>query len=264
MTRFRRVFLVLGVVVGVVALAGCKVNARVDVALRDDGSGTLGTTITFDSDAVQRLGGAAEIAKNVPLDDLRKAGWRITPFARGTGGTESVSLAHDFTGQSDLARRIVDLAGPHGILQSPTVSHERGWFSSHDAFGIVVDVRSPSVDIVSDAPLAARLRAAGQDPATLEAILAVQLKSALHVSVSVHLPGGHTQTYDAAQGSVKTLRVSSGGTNWDKVVKFGIGLALALLAGLFFLAATVGARRNRRRAAQRVGRDEQLDRVPLM
>ena len=35
-------------------------------------------------------------------------------------------------------------------------------------------------------------------------------------------------------------------------MKFGIGLALALLAGLFFLAAGIGAQRNRRRAAQRV------------
>ena len=37
-------------------------------------------------------------------------------------------------------------------------------------------------------------------------------------------------------------------------MKFGIGLALAVLAALFFLAAGIGARRNRRRAAQRVYR----------
>ena len=47
-------------------------------------------------------------------------------------------------------------------------------------------------------------------------------------------------------------------------MKFGIGVALALLAGLFFLAATVGARRNRRRAAQRIARGPEPERVPLM
>ena len=128
---------------------------------------------------------------------------------------------------------------------------------------IVVDVRSPSVDIVHDAPLAARLRAAGTDPAQLEAQLAVQLKTALHVSVVLHLPGGHTESYDAPTGSRQTFRVSHGGLSWDHVVKFGIGVALALLAVLFFLAAGIGARRNRRRAAQRVDRAPQ-ERAPLM
>ena len=61
-------------------------------------------------------------------------------------------------------------------------------------------MRSPSVDIVHDPTLAARLRAAGVDPAALEPQLAVQLETALHVSVVVHLPGGRTVTYDARDG----------------------------------------------------------------
>ena len=63
---------------------------------------------------------------------------------------------------------------------------------------------------------------------------------------------------------MQTFRVESGGTDWDHVVKFGIGVALSLLAGLFFLAAFVGARRNRRRAAQRVDRAPAPERTPLM
>ena len=47
-----------------------------------------------------------------------------------------------------------------------------------------------------------RLRAAGLDPALLQAQLAVQLRSALHVTLVVHLPDGHTESYDAATGSV--------------------------------------------------------------
>ena len=125
-------------------------------------------------------------------------------------------------------------------------------------------MRSPSVDIVHDTALAsapARRRCRSR---ALQAQLAAQLKSALHVSVVVHLPGGTTRSYDAPTGSVKTVAVADGGTDWDHVVKFGIGLALALLAGLFFLAAGVGARRNRRRAAQRVDRGPRPERTPLM
>jgi hypothetical protein len=263
-TQVRRVRAAFGLVALVVVLAGCRVDTRFDVTLRDDGSGTVRTTVTIDADAVQRLGGASSLAQNVPLDDLRSASWTISRWTHGTAGSQSITLSHAFTDQRDLARRIVDLAGPHGILQDATVSRERGWFHSSDAVGLVVDVRSPTIDIVHDAPLAARLRAAGLDPALLQAQLAVQLKSALHVTVVVHLPGGHTETYVAPTGSIGTVRVADGGTDWNRVVEFGIGLALALLAGLFLLAAGMGVRRNRRRARER-GRDSApADRKPLM
>ena len=255
----------MSVLVGlVIALAGCNVNARFDITMREDGTGTVRTTITVDSDAVQRLGGPTTFAQTIPLDDLRAAGWTVSSWKRGDGGTETIQLSHPFVDQADLGRRIVDLAGPNGILQKPALTHDRGWFSSRYALGLVVDVRSPSVDIVHDAALSSRLRAAGVDPALLQAQLAVELKSALHVTVVVHLPGQATNTYDAATGTVQTFRATSGGTNWDHVVKFGIGSALALLAGMFFLAAGVGARRNRRRASERVDSAPRPERTPLM
>ena len=262
MTRVQtfRFFAVAGLAL---LLAGCNVNTRVDVTLRSDGSGSLSTTITLDAAAVQEMGGASTLAQTVPLDDLRKAGWAISAWKGGSGGTETISLTHAFVDQADLARRVVDLAGPRGILQNPIITRDRGWFSNHDGLAVVVDVRSPSVDIVGDAPLAARLRAAGTDPAKLQAQIAVQLKTALHVSVVLHLPDGHTKTFDAPAGTVQTVSVTHGGTSWDHVVKFGIGLALAVLAVLFFAAAGVGVKRNRRRAAQRVDHNPH-ERAPLM
>jgi hypothetical protein len=260
-TQVRRVTTIVGIVL---VLAGCRVDARFEITVHDDGSGVVRTTITVDADAVRQLGGSGALAQAVPLDDLRTAGWTISPWKPGTRGSATVTLSHPFADQRDLVRRVADLTGAHGILQNPTLTHERGWFSYRDAVSIVVDVRSPSVDIVHDAPLAARLQAAGVDPALLQTQLAEQLESALHVSVVVHLPGGHTESYDAAPGSVRALRVARGGTDWNRVVKFGIGLALALLAALFFLAAGVGSRRSRRRAAQRVGRGTEPDRTPLM
>jgi hypothetical protein len=238
---------VVGFVALVVVLAGCRVDTRVDISVRADGSGTLQTTITLDADSVARLGGASTLGQNVPLDDLRAAAWTVSPWKRRAAGSETITLAHAFVDSVDLARRVVDLAGPHGFLRNAEFSLGSGWFRWRDALSIVVDVRSPSVDIVSDRPLAARLRAAGLDPARLQAQLAVQLKSALHVSVVVHLPDGHTESYDAATGSTRTVRVTSGGTDWNRITELGIGLTLALLAVGFFLAAAVGARRSRER-----------------
>jgi len=256
------------VVVGLVALAvvgtGCKVDTRVDIDVRSNGSGTLRSTVTLDADAVARLGGARTLAQSVPIGDLRAAGWDISAWKRGTNGSETATLAHSFVDSVDLARRVVDLAGPNGVLQNASFSLDHGWFRSRQALSIVVDVRSPSVDIVHDEPLATRIRAAGLDPAVLEAQLAVQLKRALHLSVVVHLPDGHTESYDAPAGSVRTVRVAHGGTDWNRMVELGIGLMLALLAGLFGLAATVGARRSRRRARERNHRTTETERTPLM
>ncbi len=238
-------------------------NTRVDVTLRDDGSGTLRSAVSFDADAVQQMGGVTALVQKIPLDDLRKAGWTISPWARGTAGSEAISFTHSFADETELSRRILDLAGPHGILQRPVLTRDRGWFTTKDGLSLVVDVRSPSVDIVGDAPLAARLRAAGTDPAKLEAQLAVRLKTALHLSVVLHLPGGHNKTYDAPTGSVRTVSVDHSSAAWDHLVKFGIGAALTLLAVLFFLAAGIGARKNRRRAEQRMDRNRH-ERAPLM
>ena len=102
---------------------------------------------------------------------------------------------------------------------------------------------APAGEPAEGGPVAARVPLGPGAVATLKGAL----RSALHLTVVIHLPGGKSQAYDAATGSVKTFRVAQGGTNWDHVVKFGIGVMLAFIAALFFLAATVGARRSRRR-----------------
>ena len=173
---------------------------------------------------------------------------------RATRGRRDITVVASRSPTSATSRAGSSISPvPHGILQDPTLDPSRGWFSSRDAVSarrrraLAVDRHRPR-----RAHSPARLRAAGLDPALLQAQLAVQLKSALHVSVVVHLPGGrHRDVRRRRPEASETVRVSGGGTDWDRVVKFGIGVALALLAGLFFLAAGVGIRRNRRRAHER-------------
>ncbi len=125
-TRVHRIGAVLGLIVLIALLAGCNVTTRVDVTMHADGSGVLKTTITVDGPTVQQMGGANALAQTVPLDDLKTAGWTISPWAHGTTGSESVVLSHPFVNQADLSRRIVDLAGQNGILQDPTLHTHAG------------------------------------------------------------------------------------------------------------------------------------------
>jgi hypothetical protein len=248
------------VLLAVVLLAGCRVDARLDVSLKGDGSGVLRSTLTLDADAMAQLGGPQSAAKQIRLSDLQAAGWTVSGWNH-----DAITFAHDFHGQSELAQRLADLVGPHGVLRDPHITRERGWLDSSDAVSMVVDMRAPATGIGSDADLKARLRAAGVDPAVLDAQLTSQLRSALHLTVVVHLPDGQTRTFQATNGTVTTVTAAHSHRDWDRIVKIGIAAALALLGALFLLAASVSARRNRRRRAQRVRSTRiEHERAPLM
>jgi len=249
-----------------VLLAGCKVQANVDVTLHRDGSGVVSTTMTLDRDAVVRAGGTtSSLSSALPISDLRTAGWTISPWKTAVDGSATITVAHTFTDVQDLARRLQDLTGPNGILRDPHISRDRGWLSSRDTLSLVVDMKSPSPAVLNDSALVARLKAAGVDPNALNAELAAQLRTSLDLTVTVHLPNGHSKSYEAAPGAVQTFSVSHGGGDWDRIVKLGIALAFALLAGAFVLAAFMSARRDRRRRSARIqttGIDH--ERAPLM
>ena len=244
-------------------LAGCRVDTSVNVTLHDNGTGTIRTKVTLDADAVQHLGGPTAVAQAASrFDDMRASGWVVSPITPGTNGSLVITLAHPFAGQADLAQQLTDLVGQNGVLRDPQIERSRGWFSSTQGLTIVVDTRAPSAGITSDAALMARLRAAGIDPVALDARLTKELRAALHLTVAVKLPNGHTRTFTATNGTLVTADLTDHRTDFDRMVKLGIALALALLAGSFFLAAAVSARRERRRRHQRLAPEP--ERVPLM
>lgn len=253
------------VVLAVVALTACRADTRVEITVNGNGAGNVRASVTLDDEAIARLGGLDAAGRQVPLGDLQRAGWKVSPWVRGQRGGATLTLTHAFHGEEDLAGRLADLVGTGGLIRDPRLAHQRAWFRSHDALSVVVDLRAPTTGIGSDTDLRARMKAAGLDPSALDAQLTSQLRSALNLSVVLHLPGGETRTYDATTGSFTTLRASESHTDMDRVVQVGIAVALAFLAGSLLLAASVSARRNRRRNAQRVRTPHvEHERAPLM
>jgi hypothetical protein len=222
-----------------------------------DGSGDVQSAVTLDGPAVRQLGGYAATIRQVPLADLRAGGWTVSPWKQGSDGSASISFSHPFVDQADLARRLADLVGPNGALRDPVIT-------SRDALSLVVDLRDPSTGIGSDADLQARLRAAGIDPKAIDASLRAQLRGMLHLTVVIRTPDGHRHTVAATSGSAVTFRAVQSRTDYDRMSKLGIAAALALLAGLFLLAAGASARREKRRRTARVRLGIEHERVPLM
>ncbi len=232
--------------VSVVLLAGCKVDARVDVTLRANGSGTVAAKVTLDADAVHRLTSGGPLTSAVRLDDLRRAGWRVSAWKRDSSGAATITLSRAFVNQAGLSRRLEDLAGPKGALRDPAITRTRGWFGASDKIAITVDLRDIGAGVRSDAELAERLQAAGLDVNTLDAQLGSELRDALRVNVRVHAPGGHSQSIELRAGGHATVAASHSQTYVKRIVLFVVGGALLLLA----LVVMVASLRSRSRPSR--------------
>jgi len=238
-----------------VALAGCRVDAQVDITVDAHGNGTLRTTITLDAPALLRVGGFDAAARQVPLDDLRDAGWHVSPWTRGAGGTASVTLTHEFHGRDELAELLRDLVGDQGVLRDPRLTHDRGWFSTKDTFSIVVDLHAPTTGIGSDADLSTRLRLAGIDPKSLDASLTDELRRSLHVTVTAHLPGGQTRSIAVTAPSRTTLQVVHEHREVAAIAKVIVAILLVAVAAVLLWATHKRGRRAKLRAERQSARE---------
>jgi hypothetical protein len=257
----RRRLVLASAALAVVALAGCKVDADVDITLRDDGSGTIDAVIRLDAEAVagvERDGRTLDTA--IPLDDLRAAGWEVSVWERGADGSASLFVGHDFAGESELDRRVTELVGPTGLLRDPQLTRERGILRSRDELSIEGDLRSPGTGIQQDPELVAALQAAGLDVAALDQQLQAELREALSLDVTVEVEGERTETVALVPGEQERVVAAHSRFDSGRLALFCIAGLLAFLGVLLYLSASVGARRERsRRAVAQVP-----ERSPLM
>jgi hypothetical protein len=251
---------VIALVAGVLLLAGCKVDGDITITLDEDGTGTITTVVTLDAEAVGRVetnGRTLETA--FPLDDLRTAGWEIAPWQRGPDGSAQLKLQHDYAGQEELQQRIGELVGPTGLLGDPRLRHDRGLLRSHDEVALAVDLRQPSTGIQKDPKLVAALQGSGVDVATLDQQLQAQLRESLMLSVTLVAPGGKEETVEVLPGERQTVTAARSRFESARFTWFAIAAMLVFLGLLLYLAASVGARHERKRGPAR-----EPERTPLM
>jgi hypothetical protein len=229
-----------------VVLCACRADVRVDVALHDDGTGTVVARVSLDADAVRRVAGSTPINRAVPLSDLRAAGWTVSSWTTTPAGA-SVTLRHDFDGMADLERRLADLSGPTRALRDPTIDRTRGWLRDRDAIGVDVDLTALGAAVRQDAALASRLAAAGVDVAGLQRQLDRELGAALHVQVVVHAPDGTSRSVSLRAGQHSHVAVVSHRSHMGRLVVLLAGAALVAVALLLLVGASASARRERRR-----------------
>jgi hypothetical protein len=230
----------------VVLFAACKADVRVDIAVRDDGSGTVAVQVVLDADAMRRLSAFGPLDQAVPLDDLRAAGWDVSAWSTTSDGGATTTLSHEFTGEADLERVLGDLA-VNGTFGDVQLARERGLFRTRDEISVGIDLRALAAGVRSDAALAANLRAAGIDVDALDAELTEQLRDALTVELVVHAPDGTTRSMTIEPGTADRTSVSASSFDRERVVVLVAGVLLAVAALVLLAIARASKRRTRRR-----------------
>jgi putative hydrolase of the HAD superfamily len=95
-------------------LSACRIDASVDVAVGNDGTGEVRVNVGFDDEALARAG-------DLRLDDVRAAGWTVTgpqkELDRDASGLLWVHATKRFTGSDQLAALITEINGPNGIFR---------------------------------------------------------------------------------------------------------------------------------------------------
>jgi hypothetical protein len=107
------------IVIAVMVLSSCHVNATVDISMGDDGSGRITVTAVADADVVKKAPGLAD---DLRFDDAKAAGWTVTPPASTDDGGLQVELTHPFANPEEATALLQSINGSGGPLLNVTLS----------------------------------------------------------------------------------------------------------------------------------------------
>lgn len=249
----RRVLLVLLCIL----TAGCRLELDVNVAVEEDGSGSVEVVVGVDPDGIERIGG--DLGAVLEVDDLTDAGWVVDGPDLEPDGYTRVRIRRPFADADEAAEIFADIAGDEGPFQDFAVRRDPSFARTEWGFSGRVDF-SGGIEAFGDAGLAAELdgEPLGQSVEEIEAQLGESLSRLIQVRVGVRLPGEVTSnaTTKAGNGAVWQVAFGDGTVDLEAtgeeqrtatLVAVGVGAACAVLLlvhGLIRLAMRSTARRR--------------------
>ncbi|TML91018.1 MAG: hypothetical protein E6G06_11125 [Actinobacteria bacterium] len=219
--------------------SACQVTIATEVDARADGGGVIRAGVGLDREALAQV---PDLAGQLQVDDLRRAGWRVVGPQRERDGLTWIRASHPFASPAGAHRAVAQLTGPGGPFRGFALTHGGSRFRSRVRFTGTVDLGTGLAGF-ADAELERRLGAAnpGVDAATLKRRFGVDLERLLKVRVTARLPG-RVRTWRPRVGA-PPVRLDASSVSWDvrALGLTGVG-AVALALG----AVTLLAGRRRR------------------
>ena len=226
--------------------SGCKVDATVDVAVNDDGSGVVRVRVLADADAVKAVeSGGAPIEQAVRLADLKDAGWVTSPWVHPGDGSARVVLSKRFGNVSEVAGIVREISGTGGPLRVLVAERTGGLLGTSYAVKGTIDLQNVETGVPADAELVSNLSGQSVDVAAIDQQLLAQLKASFGLKVVVRLPNQSPVTVTAPPGKVTPVDVSASVLSTQRVLFLVAALAFGILAAVMWRR---GGRRYRRRA----------------
>jgi hypothetical protein len=230
----------------VVLLAGCKVDATVDVTVRENGSGVVRVIVRADAEAVKAAeSGGVPIDKAVRLSDVADAGFRVGTWEKADDGSATVVISRPFRNVSEVEGIVSALDGADGPMPGLRASRSRGLIATDYGVQGRIDLDKVTTGVNDDKELLTRLQALGVDVAAIDAQLLAQVRSSFSLKVVVRLPDEKPVTFTPKKGTnAATVDASSQILNTARIALMAAALGLLLLAVVVWIR---GGRQRRRR-----------------
>jgi hypothetical protein len=243
----RRLLLVLCCIAAL--LSACKVDATVDVTVREDGSGVVRVVVSADSEAVEAAeSGGVPIESAVRLGDLADAGFRVGAWEKAEDGSARIVVSRPFDSVDEVQGIVRALGGEDGPLPELRASLDKGIVGTDYGVQGRIDLDNVTSGVSDDEELVARLQALGVDVNVIDQQLLAQVRSSFGLEVVVRLPDQKPVTFTPKEGATTaSIDTSAQILNLERIVFAGAALAFVVLAIIVWRR---GGRRRRRRTSR--------------
>lgn len=226
----------------VLLLGGCRVDARVTVAVEGSG-GAVTVRLAADREALTIVGGPQVIAGGAQVVDLRRAGWDVAEPRPTDAGGAVIEASKPFARAAELALVVDELAGPEGPLSGFRLDRDRDLTRVRYRLSGEIDLGRAGAltGFGNDPDLARRLEAAGVDAGRMAELLAQRAAEGLRLVVVVDLPGEDPVRFEGRPGESVEVRAASTQPDRARPLLLVVGGVLAVAA-----LAVLGSRGARR------------------
>jgi hypothetical protein len=171
---------VLILCVCVAALAGCRVDLSVDMAVEPDGTGTITLVVTADAEVVAAV---PTLTDELATDDIVAAGWTIDGPTTLPDGGVTITLSHAFSSDAEATNLLNSIGPPFNQMTmtrnssgDDTTTRLTGLLGLPDGFESFAD--DDLIAAVGSVPFAEQIAASGATP-----------ESSIFAAIRAQLPG---------------------------------------------------------------------------
>lgn len=221
----------------------CQVDVAVDVEVAPDETGQIGVEVALDAAAAAEV---PDLAQELEVDDLRRAGWTTT-VSDGADGGVTVRAVRSFESLEEATAIFEQVGGPDGPV-SLELDHRAGVRASRYSVAGEIDL-TDGLAAFTDAGLRDLLGGSGVgvDDQELEQRAGRPLAESVTVRLEADLPGrrlGPSGPWEAGPGT-ETVVAARSQVRHDKRVLWALGAAAAAVTcGLLVVWQWVRGRRE--------------------